>query len=182
MCIFLLLLSSKITQCIILALCTSIERQVVPLLSIGCLYRFKEKFEEFFHDAEKDIALLETEFDMMQKKYEHVAELFTFDVNKYSQEEFFRDINKFIVSYKTAKEQIVKEEDKRRRDQEARERAEREKAERAERDTRQRALHDVTNDQSNTEVMDQLVQLINTGQAFDVMGAGRRRRPGKTTG
>lgn len=30
--------------------------------------------------------------------------------------------------------------------------------------------------------MDQLVQLINTGQAFDVMGAGRRRRPGKTTG
>ena len=76
----------------------------------------------------------------------------------------------------------MKEEDKRRRDQEARERAEREKAERAERDNRQRALHDVTNDQSNTEVMDQLVQLINTGQAFDVMGAGRRRRPGKTTG
>ncbi|XP_063846419.1 protein diaphanous-like isoform X2 [Scylla paramamosain] len=143
--------------------------------------RFKEKFEEFYHDAEKDIALLETEFDMMQKKYEYVAELFTFDVNKYSQEEFFRDINRFIVSYKTAKEQIIKEEDKRRRDQEARERAEREKAERAERDTRQRALHDVTNDQSNTEVMDQLVQLINTGQAFDVMGAGRRRRPGKTT-
>lgn len=54
--------------------------------------------------------------------------------------------------------------------------------ERAERDNRQRALHDVTNDQSNTEVVDQLMQLINTGQAFDVMGAGRRRRPGKTTG
>lgn len=81
-----------------------------------------------------------------------------------------------------AKEQILKQEDKRRRDIEARERAEREKAEKAERDTRQRALHDVTNDQSNTEVMDQLVQLINTGQAFDVVGAGRRRRPGKTTG
>lgn len=37
---------------------------------------------------------------MMQKKYEYVAELFTFDVNKYSQEEFFRDINEFIASYK----------------------------------------------------------------------------------
>ena len=70
------------------------------VLTRCCPDRFKEKFEEFFHDAEKDIALLETEFDMMQKKYEHVAELFTFDVNKYSQEEFFRDINKFIVTYK----------------------------------------------------------------------------------
>ncbi|XP_050696358.1 protein diaphanous-like isoform X3 [Eriocheir sinensis] len=144
--------------------------------------RFQEKFESFHQDAEKNIELLEMEFDMMQKKYEFVAELFTFDVNKYSQEEFFRDINEFIVCYKRAKEQIMKQEDKRRRDMEARERAEREKAEKAERDTRQRALHDVTNDQSNTEVMDQLVQLINTGQAFDVMGAGRRRRPGKTTG
>ncbi|KAG0719156.1 Protein diaphanous 2 [Chionoecetes opilio] len=142
--------------------------------------RFKEKFELFFLDAEKDVALLETEFNMMRKKYEHVAELFTLDVNKYSQEEFFRDINKFIVCYKKAKEQIIKEDDKRRRDQEMKERAEREKAEKADRDTRQRALHDVTNDQSNTEVMDQLVQLINTGQAFDVMGAGRRRRQGKT--
>ena len=63
-----------------------------------------------------------------------------------------------------------------------RERAEQEKQDKVERDTRQRALHDVTNDQSNTEVMDQLVQLINTGQVFDVMGAGRRRRPAKTTG
>ena len=39
---------------------------------------------------------------MMKKKYEHVAELFTLDVNKYSQEEFFRDINKFIVCYKVS--------------------------------------------------------------------------------
>ncbi|XP_053649393.1 protein diaphanous isoform X1 [Cherax quadricarinatus] len=143
--------------------------------------RFQEKFEEFYRIAEEDIALLETEFEMMQKKYSEVSELFTFEVTKYAQEDFFRDINEFIVLYKRAKEQIVKEEEKRQRDREARERAERDKAERAERDTRQRALHDVTNDQSNTEVMDQLVQLINTGQAFDVMGAGRRRRPGKTT-
>ncbi|XP_071516522.1 protein diaphanous isoform X1 [Panulirus ornatus] len=143
--------------------------------------RFQEKFEEFHRAAEEDIALLETECEMMQKKYIEVSELFTFEVNKYAQEDFFRDINEFIILYKKAKEQIIKEEEKRQRDQEARERAERDKAERAERDTKQRALHDVTNDQSNTEVMDQLVQLINTGQAFDVMGVGRRRRPGKTT-
>ena len=69
-----------------------------------------------------------------------------------------------------------------RKEQEARERAEEEKAAKAERDTRQRALHDVTNDQTNTEVMDQLEQLITTGQVFDVMGAGRRRRQPKTAG
>ncbi|XP_064086830.1 protein diaphanous-like isoform X1 [Macrobrachium nipponense] len=143
--------------------------------------RFKEKFEEFHRAAEEDVALLEAEFDIMVQKYTRVSELFTFEVSKYPQEDFFRDINEFIALYKKAKEQIIKEEEKRQRDIEARERAERDKAERAERDTRQRALHDVTNDQSNTEVMDQLVQLINTGQAFDVMGAGRRRRPGKTT-
>ncbi|XP_027213745.2 protein diaphanous isoform X2 [Penaeus vannamei] len=143
--------------------------------------KFKEKFEEFHRTAEEDVSLLETEFDMMQKRFVQVSDLFTFEVNKYSQEDFFRDINEFIALYKQAKEQIVKEEEKRQRDREAKERAEREKVERAERDNRQRALHDVTNDQSNTEVVDQLMQLINTGQAFDVMGAGRRRRPGKTT-
>ncbi|KAG7175749.1 protein diaphanous-like isoform X2 [Homarus americanus] len=143
--------------------------------------RFQERFEEFHRAAEEDLALLETEFEMMQKKYIEVSELFTFEVNKYAQEDFFRDINEFILLYKKAKEHVIKEEEKRQRDREARERAERDKVDRAERDTRQRALHDVTNDQSNTEVMDQLVQLINTGQAFDVMGAGRRRRPGKTT-
>ncbi|KAK4291487.1 hypothetical protein Pmani_035685 [Petrolisthes manimaculis] len=143
--------------------------------------RFKEKFEEFHRAAEEDLALLETEFDMMQKKYQVLSELFTFEVNKYAQEDFFRDINEFIMLYKKAKDHVQKEEEKKARDRDNKERAEREKAERAERDTRQRALHDVTNDQSNTEVMDQLVQLINTGQAFDVMGAGRRRRPAKTT-
>ncbi|KAK3863143.1 hypothetical protein Pcinc_031042 [Petrolisthes cinctipes] len=143
--------------------------------------RFQEKFEEFHRAAEEDLALLETEFDMMQKKYQVLAELFTFEVNKYAQEDFFRDINEFIMLYKKAKDHVQKEEEKKARDRDAKERAEREKAERAERDTRQRELHDVTNDQSNTEVMDQLVQLISTGQAFDVMGAGRRRRPVKTT-
>ena len=76
----------------------------------------------------------------------------------------------------------MKDKEKKLKDAEARERAELEKAEKAERDTRQRALHDVTNDQTNTEVMDQLEQLITTGQVFDVMGANRRRRQPKTTG
>jgi len=67
-----------------------------------------------------------------------------------------------------------------RREEDARERAELERKEKDDRDHRQRALHDVTNDQTNTEVMDQLVQLINTGQVFDVMG--RRRRQPKSAG
>ncbi|CAL4084771.1 unnamed protein product [Meganyctiphanes norvegica] len=143
---------------------------------------FKEKFDSFHNESEDEISLLEVELDMMQKSYSNVAELFTFDVNKYSQEDFFRDFNQFISLYKKAKEDIIKQEEKAARDRENKLRAERDLAEKAERDTRQRALHDVTNDQSNTEVMDQLVQLINTGQVFDVMGAGRRRRPQKTTG
>ena len=71
---------------------------------------------------------------------------------------------------------MARRQEKVRREEDARERAELERAEKADRDTRQRALHDVTNDQTNTEVMDQLVQLINTGQVFDVMGR-RRRQP-----
>ncbi|KAB7499101.1 Protein diaphanous-like protein 2 [Armadillidium nasatum] len=144
--------------------------------------QFIEKFTEFQKSAEDEISLLETSLEIMIQRFQQVSELFTFDVQKYSQEEFFRDFNEFIGLWKRAKDDIHKERDKKKREQEARERAEQEKQDKVERDTRQRALHDVTNDQSNTEVMDQLVQLINTGQVFDVMGAGRRRRPAKTPG
>lgn len=64
--------------------------------------RFKEKFDEFHRTAEEDVALLETEFDMMQKRFVQVSDLFTFEVNKYSQEDFFRDINEFIALYKVS--------------------------------------------------------------------------------
>ncbi|RXG68266.1 Protein diaphanous-like protein 3 [Armadillidium vulgare] len=142
--------------------------------------QFIEKFTEFQKAAEDEISLLETSLEIMIQRFQQVSELFTFDLQKYSQEEFFRDFNEFIGLWKRAKDDIHKERDKKKRELEARERAEQEKQDKVERDTRQRALHDVTNDQSNTEVMDQLVQLINTGQVFDVMGAGRRRRPAKT--
>ncbi|KAK7074929.1 Protein diaphanous 1 [Halocaridina rubra] len=138
--------------------------------------RFKERFEEFHNAAEEDVNILEAEFNIMIDKYAKVSELFTFEVSKYAQEDFFRDINEFIALYKKAKEQIIKDEEKRQRDKDARERAERDKAEKAERDNRQRALHDVTNDQSNTEVMDQLS--VTPGQAETALinkGPGTRK-------
>ncbi|KAF2356287.1 Formin FH2 domain [Trinorchestia longiramus] len=138
--------------------------------------RFRETFEKFYEQADGEVSLQETSLDMMLKCYKTVSEIFTFEVSKYAIEDFFKDFNEFIALYKRCKEDLKRFEDKRRRDEEAQARAEQERAERADRDTRQRALQDVTNDHTNTEVMDQLVQLINTGQVFDVMGR-RRRQP-----
>lgn len=87
---------------------------------------------------------------------------------------------KLFFFYQKCKQDLNRRQEKQRREEDARERAELERVEKADRDTRQRALHDVTNDQTNTDVMDQLVQLINTGQVFDVMG--RRRRQPKSAG
>lgn len=138
--------------------------------------RFRETFEAFYEKADGEVSLQETSLEMMLKCYKTVSDIFTFEVSKYAMEDFFRDFNEFIALYTKCKDDLMRREEKRRRDEEAQRRAELEKEERADRDTRQRALQDVTNDQTNTEVMDQLVQLINTGQVFDVMGR-RRRQP-----
>ncbi|KAA0187366.1 hypothetical protein HAZT_HAZT005321 [Hyalella azteca] len=149
--------------------------------------RFREKFEEFYEKADGEVSLQETSLEMMLKCYKTVSEIFTFEVSKYALEDFFKDFNEFIALYSVGycglwrcKEDLIRRQEKKRRDEEAAARAELERADRADRDTRQRALQDVTNDQTNTEVMDQLVQLINTGQVFDVMG--RRRRQPKSAG
>ena len=64
--------------------------------------RFIETFQDFHLNAEKDISLLETSLEMMLQSYKQVSEMFTFEVGKYAQEDFFRDFNQFIMLYKVS--------------------------------------------------------------------------------
>ena len=65
-------------------------------------FSFVEQFESFQKSAEDEISLLQTSMDIMIQRYSQVAELFTFDIAKYSQEEFFRDFNEFISLWKVS--------------------------------------------------------------------------------
>ena len=64
--------------------------------------RFIECFSDFHRSAETEISLVETSLGIMLEKYKLISEMFTFELEKYSQEDFFRDFNEFIALYRVS--------------------------------------------------------------------------------
>jgi len=116
-------------------------------------------------------------FNKIDSLYSNLADYFAFDKNKYTVEEFLGDIKTFKDQFKQAYKDNVKlreTEEKIRRAKEAKAKAEIEKQERL---ARKKALLDM-NSGDNTGVMDNLLEALATGQAFQK----RKRQPRERTG
>ncbi|GFN88166.1 diaphanous-related formin [Plakobranchus ocellatus] len=138
---------------------------VIILYKFSCAAEAKDQHE-----------LLEAMYTKLEKLFQALAKYFAFDIKKYSMEEFFGDLKTFKEGLQKAlKENAKKREtqEKIKRAKEAKEKAEREKKEKK---LRQAAILDMTTDDNQEGVMDNLLEALKTGSAFNV---NREKRDGK---
>ncbi|XP_059150637.1 protein diaphanous homolog 2-like isoform X2 [Physella acuta] len=139
--------------------------------------RFGEVMKEFLKEAQQQHELLSTMFKKLETLFESTAKYFAFDAKKYTMEEFFIDMKTFKESLQKAIKENAKireTQEKIRRAKEAKEKTEREKKEKK---LRQAAILDMTTDDNQEGVMDNLLEALKTGQAFNVKREGKRRTP-----
>ncbi|RUS87289.1 hypothetical protein EGW08_004969, partial [Elysia chlorotica] len=130
----------------------------------------------FLKEARAQHELLEAMHLKLEKLFLALAKYFAFDPKKYSMEDLFGDLKTFKDGLQKAlKENAKKREtqEKIKRAREAKEKAEREKKEKK---LRQAAILDMTTDDNQEGVMDNLLEALKTGSAFNV---NREKRDGK---
>ncbi|XP_053399361.1 protein diaphanous homolog 2-like isoform X3 [Mercenaria mercenaria] len=138
--------------------------------------KFSDVMNQFLGSAKEQFEVLNTMYKQLDSQYKSLGKFYAFDPNKYSMEEFFGDIKLFKDEFTRAVQEnrkIRETQEKIKRAKEAKEKAEREKQARQ---ARQRALVDITTDENQEGVMDNLLEALKTGSAFNV---GREKRDGK---
>ncbi|KAI0214816.1 diaphanous related formin [Lamellibrachia satsuma] len=142
--------------------------------------RFVEVMSNFINTALEQHLVLEGMYKKMVSLFKQTAVFYAFDPNKYTMEDLFGDLKTFIQQFCQAMKDLAKikeTEEKIRRAKEAQEKREREKKEKA---ARKKALVDITADGDQEGVMDNLLEALKTGSAFNVnreRKEGRRRTP-----
>ncbi|XP_075752873.1 protein diaphanous homolog 2 isoform X3 [Pelodiscus sinensis] len=140
--------------------------------------KFVEKMTSFAQSARDQYEKLSNMHNNMTKLYENLGEYFTFDPKAISIEEFFGDLSNFRNMFLEA----LKENNKRREMEEktkraklAKEKAEREKLERQQ---KKKQLIDMNKEGDETGVMDNLLEALQSGEAF----RDRRKRTPRNQG
>ncbi|KAG4070818.1 hypothetical protein HA402_011044 [Bradysia odoriphaga] len=137
--------------------------------------KFADVMEDFAVQARQQIEVLGKMQTQMENLFKDLGEYFSFDVNKYTMEEFFSDIKTFkdlfIQAYKD-NVKIREEEEKNQRMREAREQAQRDLQDRQQ---RKLALVDMDAAHNQEGVMDSLLEALQTGSAFG--NREHRRKP-----
>lgn len=137
--------------------------------------RFADVMNDFAVQARQQIEVLGKMQTQMENLFKDLGEYFSFDVNKYTMEEFFSDIKTFkdlfIQAYKD-NVKIREEEEKNQRMREAREQAQRDLQDRQQ---RKLALVDMDAAHNQEGVMDSLLEALQTGSAFG--NREHRRKP-----
>nr|AOV18876.1 diaphanous-related formin 2 [Peregriana peregra] len=144
--------------------------------------KFGEVMKDFLKDAQQQYDVLSTMFKKLETLFEATAKYFAFDPKKYTMEEFFGDLKTFKDSLQKALKENAKireTQEKIRRAKEAKEKTEREKKEKK---MRQVAILDMTTDDNQEGVMDNLLEALKTGSAFNVKRDGGKRRTPRAAG
>ncbi|XP_055958632.1 protein diaphanous homolog 1 isoform X2 [Patella vulgata] len=136
--------------------------------------------DEFANVMNQFVTSARDQYEVLNNMYKKVDTLFTklskyltFDNKKYSLEEFFTDLKTFKANFQAAHAENIKireTNEKIRRAQESREKAEQEKKDKK---ARQNAILDMTTDDDQEGVMDNLLEALKTGSAFT---ANREKR------
>lgn len=144
--------------------------------------KFVPVMEEFLNVAKQQCEVLEGMAKKTSSLYLEIAKYFAFDAKKYTLEEFFGDIKSFIAGFNQAVKDNAKlreTEEKIRRAKEAQEKRDREKVERT---AAKNAIVDVSGDDDQQGVMDQLFEALKTGSAFTVNRKDPRKRQPRPAG
>ncbi|CAH1777866.1 unnamed protein product, partial [Owenia fusiformis] len=140
--------------------------------------RFQEVMGNFVNGAKEQVEVLSSMHKKMEQLFLQMSKFYTFDPKKYGMEEFFGDLKAFKASFiKAGKDnaKLRETEEKIRRAKEAKERSDREKKEKQ---MRKKAIVDMTADDDQEGVMDNLMEALKTGMAFNVNRTrGERRTP-----
>ncbi|XP_077984469.1 protein diaphanous homolog 2-like isoform X2 [Glandiceps talaboti] len=135
--------------------------------------RFADVMNEFITKAKDQYEVLDNMYKKMVQSYEDLGKYFVFDTKKNSMDEFFGDIKLFKTDFnRVVKEnqKIREAEEKAARMKAAKEEAERKKA------NKKKPLVDMSADDDQEGVMDNLLQALQTGTAFSRPG-GKKRTP-----
>ncbi|XP_041460766.1 protein diaphanous homolog 2-like isoform X3 [Lytechinus variegatus] len=141
---------------------------------------FKPIMEEFLKKAKEQYKVLEGMYDQMKELYTKIAEFYAFDMSKKSMEEFFGDIKTFLSEYDQSKQENKKRleaEEKAKKAKEAKEKKEREKKMKSH---RKNNLLDMTIDDDQEGVMDNLIEALQSGSAFS--RPHKKRGPARAAG
>ncbi|XP_072040741.1 LOW QUALITY PROTEIN: protein diaphanous homolog 2-like [Amphiura filiformis] len=137
--------------------------------------RFKEVMKDFVVIAREQYDTLEGMLSKMKSLYKEVGDYYTFDTKKRSFEEFFGDINTFVVEYEMSAKENKKKKEQEEKARKAKE--EKEKAAKRKKIKKMNPIVDMTLDDDQEGVMDNLLEALQSGQAFSRPDKGRKRTP-----
>ncbi|KAL5111216.1 hypothetical protein TcWFU_000669 [Taenia crassiceps] len=134
--------------------------------------------KQFLAEAQQQIEVLGNMFKRMQERFKEVARYFAFDPTKYTMENMFSDLQKFITAYKQATADIRQQrefEEKQKRLMEERQKREEEKARlRAAGLSGSGVTRKPTEEDGN--VIDTLMESLKSGAAFGPGSSGGHQR------
>ncbi|XP_067949319.1 protein diaphanous homolog 2-like isoform X2 [Watersipora subatra] len=144
--------------------------------------KFAQVMSAFIDEAREQFSVLQQMYEKMQDLYRHISKFYVFDMKKYTLDEFFGDIKAFKEKFYMAVKQnrtLRETEEKIKRIKEAKEKAESDKKAKM---ARKKQLIDLSKDDDDQEgVMDNLLDALQKGTAFNLREGGRKRTP-RTTG
>ncbi|VDI72833.1 diaphanous 2 [Mytilus galloprovincialis] len=138
--------------------------------------RFAEVMNSFITSAKDQADVLSGMQKKMESLYKEMGKFYAFDYKKYGFEEFFQDIKAFRDSFSNAMKENAKmreTEEKIRRAKEAKDRAQKDKAAKV---ARKKAIVDMTMEGDQEGVMDNLLEALKTGSAFNNVREKRDRK------
>ncbi|CAG2233281.1 DIAPH2 [Mytilus edulis] len=143
-----------------------------------CKYQrfFLDYFYSFITSAKDQADVLSGMQKKMESLYKEMGKFYAFDYKKYGFEEFFQDIKAFRDSFSNAMKENAKmreTEEKIRRAKEAKDRAQKDKAAKV---ARKKAIVDMTMEGDQEGVMDNLLEALKTGSAFNNVREKRDRK------
>lgn len=137
--------------------------------------KFLEVMGPFAVQCRQQVEVLGKMQTQMENMYKDLGEYYSFDINKYSMEEFFSDIKTFVDLFVQAHKDNVKvrdDEEKNERMRNARDQAQRDLYDRQQ---RKMALVDMDSAHTQEGVMDSLLEALQTGSAFGNRDQRRKR-------
>lgn len=144
--------------------------------------KFSQVMNEFIASAKSQYEVMKGMYKMVDNLYKEMGKYYTFDIKKYAMEEFFSDIKSFKEFFVQALKDNAKIRETNEKIRRAKEAKERQQKERAAKLARKKALVDMTIDDNQEGVMDNLLEALKTGSCFNREKRDAKRKTPRAAG
>ncbi|XP_061165024.1 protein diaphanous homolog 2-like isoform X2 [Saccostrea echinata] len=144
--------------------------------------KFSSVMNEFISSANSQYEVMKGMYKMVDNLYKEMGKYYTFDVKKYAMEEFFNDIKVFKETFVQALKDNAKIRETNEKIRRAKEAKERQQKEREAKLARKKALVDMTIDDDQEGVMDNLLEALKTGSCFNREKRDAKRKTPRAAG